>query len=446
MPEPRVINDNGAWCWFQDERALVDPVRQLLVVGSVPAPEGPGGDDRAGNIELTVADLAHGTSQVVVLHERLETDDHDVPALWRRRDGRWLAVYAKHKTDDLTRWRVSESDDPTRWGPERTFDWSELTGGSGVTYSNLHELDGRLYCFVRAINDDPCALVSDDEGDTWTYAGKLFTRPKLGYVNGYTRYVSDGDRIDFVTTDHHPRDYDNSIYHGYLAAGALHDSAGALIARPAPSDDAPSQVELTTVLAAGSAGPEGVRMHAWTTDIRRAPDGTIAAVLTARVDDDLEDDPDRNHPVRDIRFYAARLSPCADAWQLVELAEAGGGLLPHEQDYTGLAAIDPYDVDSVYISTPVDPRTRDRLARHEIFHGRTSDAGITWSWTPITENSPQDNLRPIVAPGDPGRTALLWFRGEMTASQHYRCEIVLLDLPRSGGDTVNEDDSVKETA
>ncbi|MFB7251238.1 BNR-4 repeat-containing protein [Microbacterium sp. NPDC056234] len=433
MPEPRVINDNGAWCWFQDERALIDPDRRLLVVGSVPAPEGPGGDARAGNIEVTVADLENGTAQVVVLHERLETDDHDVPALWRRRDGRWLAVYAKHKTDNLTRWRVSEPDDPTRWGPEQTFDWTDLTGGSGVTYSNLHELDGRLYCFARAINDDPCALVSDDEGDTWTYAGKLFTRPKLGYVNGYTRYVSTGDRIDFVTTDHHPRDYDNSIYHGYLASGGLHDSAGNVIANPAPSDDAPSQVELTTVLAARSEGPEGVRMHAWTTDIRRAPDGTIAAVLTARVDDDLEADPDRNHPVRDIRFYAARLSPGADTWQLVELAEAGGGLLPHEQDYTGLAAIDPYDIDSVYISTPVDPRTRDRLAHYEIFHGTTSDAGITWSWTPITEDSPHDNLRPIVAPGDQGRVALLWFRGEMTASQHYRCEIVLLDLPRTAG-------------
>lgn len=433
MPEPRVINDNGAWCWFQDERALIDADRQLLVIGSVPAPEGPGGEARAGNIELTVADLENGTAQVVVLHERLETDDHDVPALWRRHDGRWLAVYAKHKTDNLTRWRVSEPNDPTRWGPEQTFDWTELTGGKGVTYSNLHELDGRLYCFARAINDDPCALVSDDQGDTWTYAGKLLTRPKVGYVNGYTRYVSSGDRIDFVTTDHHPRDYDNSIYHGYLASGALHDSAGNVIANPAPSDDAPSQVELTTVLAARSEGPEGVRMHAWTTDIRRAPDGTIAAVLTARVDDDLEDAPDRNHPVRDIRFYAARLSPGADSWQLVELAEAGGGLLPHEQDYTGLGAIDPYDIDSVYVSTPVDPRTRDRLAHYEIFHGTTSDAGTTWSWTPITEDSPYDNLRPIVAPGDANRISLLWFRGEMTASQHYRCEIVLLDLPRTAG-------------
>jgi hypothetical protein len=48
----------------------------------------------------------------------------------------------------------------------------------------------------------------------------------------------------------------------------------------------------------------------------------------------------------------------------------------------------------------------------------------------VTEDSAADNLRPIVAPGDPTRIPLLWFRGEMTASQHYDCEIVLLDNPR----------------
>src|SRR5690625_3067590 len=152
--EPWVLNRNGAWCWYQDERALVDPEHNLLVVGSVAAPEGADGDSRAGNVELTVTDLATGQSQVVLLHHQLEADDHNAPALWRRRDGRWLAVYAKHKTDNYTRWRISEPHDPTTWGPEHVFDWSDLVHRRGVTYSNLRELDGRLYCFVRAINDD----------------------------------------------------------------------------------------------------------------------------------------------------------------------------------------------------------------------------------------------------------------------------------------------------
>ncbi|MEU6857301.1 BNR-4 repeat-containing protein [Glycomyces sp. NPDC046736] len=425
MDEPLVVNDNGAWCWFQDERALVDPVAGTLVVGSIAAAEGPGGQARSGNVEVAVVDLASGASEVVVLHERLEVDDHDVPALWHRADGRWLAVYTKHKTDDLTRWRVSEPNDPTRWGPERTFDWSALTGGRGVTYANLREMDGRLYCFARAVNDDQCALVSDDDGDTWAYAGKLFTRPKVGYVNGYTRYAGRG-RIDLVTTDHHPRDFDNSIYHGYLEHGALHRSDGTVVDAEALRGEAPSQVELTTVLAAGSHWG-GVRMsHCWTTDIRRGEDGTVAAVLTARAGETEAFERGKAHP--DLRFFYARLSP-GGQWRVGELAQAGPGLMPHEEDYTGLASIDPYDLDSVYMSTRVDPRGGD-LAHHEIFHGRTEDGGETWAWTPITEDSEVDNLRPIVAPGDPSRVPLLWFRGDMTASQHYRSEVVLLDLPR----------------
>ncbi|MGP4112283.1 BNR-4 repeat-containing protein [Streptomyces sp. 4N509B] len=431
-PRPTVINDNGAWCWFQDERALVDPATQTLVVGSVAAAEGPGGASRSGNVELTVVDLRTGTSTVVVLHERLETDDHDAPALWHRSDGRWLAVYAKHKSDDLTRWRISEPGDPTTWGEERTFDWGELTGGRGVTYSNLHAMDGRLYCFARAVNDDPCALVSDDDGDTWSYAGKLFTRPKIGYVNGYTRYHGDGHRIDLVTTDHHPRDHDNAIYHGYLENGALHRSDGSVLDAAALNGAAPNQADLTTVLAANARRGDAWMSHCWTSDVRRSPDGTVAAVLTARAGATPEatrDRYDRTRPAPDLRFFHARLSP-GGTWSVHQLAQAGPGLLPHEEDYTGLAAIDPHDLDSVYVSTPVDPRTGATLPHHEIFHARTPDGGATWEWNPVTENSDVDNLRPIVAPGDPTRTPLLWFRGSMTASQHYDCEIVLLDLPR----------------
>lgn len=421
-----VVNRNAAWCWFQDERALVDPEAGLLVLGSVAAPEGEGGARRAGNIEVTVVDLAARTADVVVLHANLEADDHDAPALWRRPDGRWLAVYARHKTDDLTRWRISEPGDPRRWGPERTFDWSGLTGGRGVTYANLHEVDGRLYCFARAVNDDPCALVSDDHGDTFTYAGKLFTRTKVGYVNGYTRYASTPTRLDVITTDHHPRDHDNSLYHGYLEGGALRRSDGGVVAECSPAEQAPSQVELTTLMAAGSMWGGDRMGHCWTTDLRRGPDGALAATFTARANTGLSAG---RTSVPDLRFFYARHTPGGE-WMVEELAQAGPGLLPHEQDYTGLAAIDPYDLDQVFVSTPIDPRDGTATPHREIYRGRRDAEGAGWAWTPVTGDSDVDNLRPIVAPGDPSRTPLLWFRGSMKASQHYECEAVLLDLPR----------------
>jgi len=433
-----IINDNGAWCWFQDERALVDSDTNTLVVGSIAVQNGAGGIERHGDLELTVVDLNTYESRIVTLHKNFEADDHNVPALWRRRDGRWLAMYARHKTDDFLYWRISEPNDPTTWGKERVFDWAPYTDGRGVTYANIHELDGRLYCFSRAVNDDQCALVSDDDGETWAYAGKLFTRDKVGYVNGYTRYSSDSERIDLVTTDHHPRDYDNSIYHGYLAGGGssgarLHRADGSVVDDRAldASSDSPSQVELTRILAAGEIVGGVPLTHAWTSDIRRHSDGTIVATLTARHDHPESEDERfrRDRPVLDHRFVYARYTS-GTGWQVFPLGRAGAGLLPHEQDYTGLAALDPCDPDVVYISTPIDPRSDDATPHHEIYCGRTADGGTSWTWTPLTEDSTFDNLRPIVAPGDPCRTTLLWFRGWMDASQRYGCEIALVDLPR----------------
>ncbi|MDX3006153.1 hypothetical protein PWY87_31040 [Kribbella solani] len=243
--------------------------------------------------------------------------------------------------------------------------------------------------------------------------------------------MSQPARVDLITTDHHPRDYSNSIYHGYLEGGALHRTDGTIVDKVALDADAPSQVELTTVLAADSVWDGEPMTHCWTIDLRRGEDGSLAAVLLARRDtpERPEDAFAREHPVPDHRFFYARLAP-GGTWQVRQLAKAGHGLLTHENDYTGLVAIDPYDLDSLYVSTPIDPRDGTALEHHEIFHGRTADAGIGWTWTPVTERSIVDNLRPIVAAGDPGRVPLLWFRGTMTASQHYACEVVLLESPR----------------
>ncbi|WP_152361190.1 BNR-4 repeat-containing protein [Microlunatus speluncae] len=419
-----LVNDNGAWCWFQDERTLYDPDTDRVLIGSVPAAEGPGGEARAGNIELTELDLATGTSRVAVLHERLETDDHDVPALWLRPDGRYLAMYARHKTDDLSRWRISaEPHDPSAWEPEQTFDWSELTGGRGATYSNLHYLaaEGLLYIFVRSINDDPSIMLSEDNGYSWRYGGKLFTEPKIGYVNGYTRYASNGtDRIDLITTDHHPRDFDNRIFHGYLRGGALHRADGTVTDPRVIGGAGTSQTGLTTIFDSGQVIDGDPMSHAWTCDLRRNAAGELAAIITCRAGEESA--------LEDRRFFYGRLT--GTDWRVRPLAKAGPPLWAREQDYTGLGAIDPADLDTLYLSTPIDPRTGDRLAHHEIFAGHTDDQGGRWDWRPITADSPVDNLRPIVVPGVPGRTVLLWFRGTMTRSQHYAAEVVARILPR----------------
>lgn len=415
------INDNGAWCWFQDERALIDPETNTLLVGSVAAPEGPDGASRAGNVELAILDLDSGECKIIALHEQLEADDHNAPALLIRPDGHYVAMYAKHKTDDLSRWRVTtRPHDASSWEEEVVFDWNELTEGRGATYSNLHYLsaEGRVYNFVRSINDDPSIMISDDGGDSWAYGGKLLTEPKIGYVNGYTRYADNGvDRIDLITTEHHPRDFNNSIYHGYLFEGRLHAADGTVVDENVLDDDGRSQTLLTRIFAADTEVDGELMTHAWTCDLRRGPEGQLAAILSCRANDVPE-----NSNFDDHRFFYARFD--GQTWTTRQLAKAGPALWADEQDYTGLGCVDPYDLDTIYVSTPIDPRDDSDLNHHEIFRGRTTDDGATWEWTPITEESTVDNFRPIVAPGDPRRSALLWFRGTMSRSQHYEAEVV----------------------
>ena len=432
------INDNGAWCWFQDERALIDPANNTLLVGSVAAPEGPGGADRGGNIEVAVLDPATGHSQVHVLHERLESDDHNAPALLIRPDGRYVAMYARHKTDNYSRWRVSvRPHDASEWEPEQVFDWTELADGRGATYSNLHRLDAesRVYNFVRAVNDDPTMLVSDDDGSTWRYGGKLLTRPKVGYVNGYTRYWGNGvDRIDLITTDHHPRDFNNSIYHGFIRDDALHDAEGRVASKPLLGSAGVNQDTLTTVFRAGTEIDGDVLTHAWTADLR-GQGNQLAAIISCRAND-VNGPLQRQQrlDVDDHRLLYARFD--GTEWALHPLAVAGPGLLPHEQDYTGLGAVDPNNLDQVYISTPVHPGTGEATDHYEIYRGQTADGGASWSWSALTEDSHSDNLRPLVVPGDPSVHAVLWFRGSMASSQAYTAEVVgQVSRPEAGGGT-----------
>ncbi len=82
------------------------------------------------------------------------------------------------------------------------------------------------------------------------------------------------------------------------------------------------------------------------------------------------------------------------------------------------------------LSTPIDPRDGRALPHRELFRGRTEDGGASWAWTAITEDSEVDNLRPILAPGDPAAEHLLWLRGTMASSQRFDCEVVLRSVPR----------------
>lgn len=426
------LNDNGAWSWFMDERAIVHDGK--LIVGSVRSVGNFGSgreDDDWGNVELAVNELIGGATERVVLDRHFEQDDHDGPALLALPDGRILAVYTRHAVERKVFYRISAPGSPLEWGPVQEFETpgrdSAPFSGDNVTYSNLFRLtSGRIVNFFRGSGYDPNYMYSDDDGQTWSYGGRLLDGGD-GY-GPYLKYGFDGaNTIHFIVTEDHPRNYDNSLYHGYVRDGQIHSSDGKLVLPLSDRTEAKLVPENLTQVFRG--GPDSV---AWMADVELDAEHRPCVIFS--VQKDGRGLP-RGQGGFDHRYWYARWD--GDEWRSHEIAYAGRRLYPGEDDYTGLAAIDPKKCSVIFISTDADPQTGEPLVssadgkRHrELFRGQTSDAGATWRWTPITANSTVDNLRPIVPKWDDPRTALVWMRGTYRNNHgEWTTTVVRLLLP-----------------
>ncbi|MBN1124814.1 MAG: BNR-4 repeat-containing protein [Sedimentisphaerales bacterium] len=408
VPEDMIVfNDNGGWCWFQDERVILH--KGMLIIGSVADIDGTEGQARDGNIEVTTYNIKNRQFLGrLVLHPHLQADDHNTPAFLVLPNGHILGMYAKHGNDKLARYRITKrAGDTSVWLPEKTIERED-----GVTYSNLfclsdenHDL-GRIYNFYRGENWNPNFIISDDNARSWRYGGHLFV------FNGrpYVKYTSNNmDTIHFITTEHHPRDYDTSIYHAYLRNAKIYRSDGTLIR---PIEGGPIQPDEATRIFKGDKNNV-----AWTIDMHLDKDGSPYIAYSVQ----------KNENPDDLRYRYARWD--GKQWNDFFLAYAGTRLYETEADYSGLVALDPSNPDALYISTDADPITGKPLVsaldgkRHyEILRGTTQDCGTTWTWTPITQDSDVDNLRPIVPIGTP--TVLLWLRGTYTSYTAFDLDVV----------------------
>lgn len=419
-----VFNDDGGWCWFEDERVIVHDGK--LIVGTIAS----GRTDiaRQGDVEAVSYDLKTGKSARTTLHaptgereRRQWYDDHNSPAFLATQDGSVLAMYAKHGPENRIYYRQSADDGS--WGEERIFVPSE---SSRITYSNLHLLrsenggKGRIYDFFRGLNDSykPSFVYSDDGGRSWTTGNVVIDVPSEERHRPYAKYVSNGkDTVHIVYTEGHPHNYDNSIYHIFYRNGVLHESSGKPIRELAAGLKKPE--EGTLVFKGG-----GDRI-AWTTDIQLDPQGNPYMVYSVQTGDAGKPQDQRGN---DLRYRYARWN--GRKWIDREIAYAGTRIYQREHNYSGLAALDPHDANTVFISTNADPATGAPLVsktdgkRHwEIFQGTTLD-GVTWRWSAVTKDSAHDNLRPVVPVWAGDRRALLWLEGEMRAYTDYSFRVV----------------------
>ncbi|MCU1354549.1 MAG: hypothetical protein JWM05_3758 [Acidimicrobiales bacterium] len=440
------LNDNGAWCWYQDQRAIFTSDDRLLV-GSTPGIAAPGGSTRPGTVELATLDLRTGARTREVMQTGFTIDDHNAPAMIELPGGRVVAAWADHSREPYVHVSLQEPLDLAWRAPTAVV---AATGGAFAAYSNLLRLgaenagNGRLYDLYRGNDSSPSALTSDDGGRTWIRAGTVLRHESNnGHVpRPYLRYAGNGiDRIDFVASSGNPREENGtSVSGGYLQGGHVFDSAGADLG---PLGGNVKWSQLTPIRAGVPASnPSHTDTDVWTADTEIGPSGPVA-VLTTR----LPTAPATGAGRYDHRYEYARWT--GTAWSVHELAFGGGELYNAEPDYTGNVTLDPSDVNRVVVSTNVNPvtgaalrSTADGKVHWELFEGTTADQGATWTWRAVTSNSSADNLRPTIVTAAGGRWALLWMRGHYTSYFDYGTSIVGIvhatasSLPRRPADRV----------
>ncbi|MBN1308649.1 MAG: hypothetical protein JXA18_12065 [Chitinispirillaceae bacterium] len=402
------FTNNGAWCWFQDERAVVDTVKHKLVVGST--------NSNAG-VDVVIYDINSKKIDGKKAFNRLEyLDDHNAPGLCIAGNGNYVAMWCHHYDKYNTHYSIFNG---SQWSAEKTYDWNKIPGGTDYTiaYSNVYYLsdEKRMFDFARANSRAPNFLYSDDNGNTWQFGGQLTTNSSNTYNKGYYKYWGNGkDRIDMVFTEEHPRDQTTSIYHGYITGGKTYSSDGKVAdADIYERQQIPTFDDFTKVFAHNTK-VNGVSMgRCWQSDLMRYNDGTIGILFKARADNSETDH----------RNFYARYD--GTEWKSTYIGKAGGPMYAAEQDYTGLGALSPDDQNRIYISSPYNPGDdASTPKKREIWRGSTADHGATWEWEPVTANSSQDNFRPVVPQWKPGKEAVLWFRGTYTTAQNFSTNIV----------------------
>ncbi len=419
-----VVSD-GAWTWFNDPRALFHNGK--LYVGYV----------RAANSKtgLNVFDLATGQTSNLWYSGFTQLDDHNNPGLLSKQDGRLLAIYSRHLSDQYFAYRLSTSTNPVAsadWAAEQTIPNS----GAAMTYANPFQLlgeGGKIYNFCRNLNYNPTVYTSTNGGAGWS-SPQLLIQTGTGGNRPYVKYASNyTNRIDFLYTDAHPREIvSNSLYHLYYTGGAFYKTDGTFVKNYSNLPILHDAGERGSVIYQYSTAPQsdpnqwipGGRSWCWEIAAQTNGDPVcVFSVMLTNAAGPTQGTDDR------IYYYYARWT--GSVWQKRFIAQAGRPLYAAENDYAGGICLDPQDPNVVYLSSiaqnPFDLSSLTNVplrAHYELWRGVTSDGGLTFAWSQITSNSSVDNLRPYVPRRNGGEPCLLWFRGTYNSYTSYACSIV----------------------
>jgi hypothetical protein len=362
---------DGAWCWFQDPRAVYADGRTYT--GYVTA---------AGDIGIASYDYNRHELRRSIVARAFQRDDHAAPALHVLPDGRVMALWSAHRGKQMYYRVTKRPGDVFDWGNTRVLG-TNAPGYDTYTYANPLKVGRRLYVFWRAEAGASAAgqaayTSSDDGGDTWEPGRVLLQNATQ---RPYVKYDARGDTIHVAYTEGHPNATQTGVRYAAFRDGHLYRADGTLIADP-------------PIAAARGESVYRGKPRAWVWDVASDSEGRpviVYATFPTKTD----------HRYRYARWNGSR-------WIDVQLARAGGSIVPggRERQYSGGIALDHGDPSTVYLSRKI-------RGVFEIERWRTPNRGRTWTRVAVTSRSAQDNVRPVAPRGAhaDGPAPVLWMSG-----------------------------------
>jgi hypothetical protein len=401
-----VAVDSGAWCWFQDPRAVnYAGVHNRTYIGSV---------DRNGGIVITQYDHASKGFSSYTLHYALQRDDHNSATVYVRPDGRLIAFYSKHAGDSLIRYRISSySEDISSWGEEKNF---SSTGTATYTYPIYLSREGKLYLFYRTGSwaiGQIMVRISTDNGTSW---GNEIVLTNIGNGYPYPKIVGDGvSKIYFGMTGSHPADPagTKNIYFAYYQNGSFYKANGSLIKSWSSLPLYESNLEIVYN------STEPGHFFAWMWDAAYDSGGYPYLVFSSFPNATLN--PDNlsfyTPPYQTHHYNYARWTGLS--WEVHYITMGGPYLYADQSFYSGGISLDKGDPKILYLSRKYDAREIERWV--------TADGGSSWVSEPVTMDSPKDNIRPVVPFGPAlGDVEVLWMSGDFPSFTNYYTSIKML--------------------
>ena len=395
---------DGAWCWFQDPRAVhYVGAHDRTYVGYV---------DSHGDIDIVSQDA--GTSRLVhtTLHAGLQVDDHAAPGLVVVPDGRIIAFYSTHGGLQMF-YRISvHPEDISSFGPEKALPAN--VGMPGYTYANPIYLSAehRLYLFLRGGDNHPVMTWTADYLH-WTTAVDVVmprTAGRTPFTRPYAKYATNGkDTVAITFTDDHPDvNPPVSVYALIYKAGVLRTPNGTRLTVLDPTAEG-DEHELDNGLPIGPAHIDSLRDDPSYGAVVYQDPGTVPAWPESMALDST------GAPIVVYASYRDRANAQyryahwnGTAWADIAITGAGGPIEPNDPAYSGGADLDQNSPGTVYLSRETQPGSR----RWEI-EKWTTTAPATLAH--ITQNSTVKNVRPVVPWGRSGEIRVLWMSGTYTA-------------------------------